>query len=510
MKPIRWITFFLALVWGMTQAASLASAATGSVMQAEKEYHWVTGVIDVRSTISDGSHNLENLTDLARERGIGALLISDHERLTLEYGLFPFRKWLRYQEDRPSITTFGLEKYLKAIDLANQRYDDLLVLPGLEASPFYYWSGWPLSPQGLTAHEWERHLLVFGLENAKALGGLPTLGNRNKFFFQNQPPVVALFVVVLLLGGVIWGWKGRYRGAGIALMILALAGGSDALRIGPSNYDQYHGNQGIAPYQTFINYVVDNGGLVFWNHPETKSGTRPLPPITLDTPPYPEVLRESKNYSGIAVLSGETFAGVEPGDLWDQELNAFAQGKRQRPAWGIATSDFHRDGRNDEELGDYSTIFAVKALTRQEILGSLAKGRYYAVRGPHALQDRLLEFTVTDRDSKHRAISGELLTMVGKKITATITIEAKNGEAHSLNLRLIRNGAVIHTETGTTPLHLTIEDQPQTERASYYRLEVTSDCCRLLSNPIFVEPANHPGHDSLTYFLADDTMAQGD
>jgi len=80
-----------------------------------------------------------------------------------------------------------------------------------------------------------------------------------------------------------------------------------------SPFDQYHGDQGMAPYQLLTDYVDSRGGLTFWNYPETASGTRKLGPIMVDTPPYPEVLEESEGYTGFASLYGDNITVTEPG-----------------------------------------------------------------------------------------------------------------------------------------------------------------------------------------------------
>lgn len=460
-------------------------------------YRWETGVIDIRSTISDGSHTPDSLADLAHQRGIGILLLSDHERLAVEYGVFPLRKFLKYTKELPSVSTLGWNQYLAAVDTANHRHDDVLLIPGLETSPFYYWSGLPFLRMGLTLHNWERHLLVFGLETHQDWTELPTVGNRNGFSWQGQPPVLLLFAGVFLIGIMLMRWNGWLRKTGIILSVLALTGGIDAVRLGQSHYDQYHGDQKILPYQKFIDYVTSREGLVFWNHPGTNSGKRPLPPIQLDTPPYSEVLTESDNYTGIAVLSGENFDDAEPGGRWDQVLMEYCLDRRQRPAWGIATADFHQDGRHGEQLGDYSTIFAVRSLNQQEVLDALRHGRMYAVKGQQANQDRLVEFAITDTTGTKRGISGEIIELSEDKARIDIGVESLSGSPHPLTIKVIENGKVITTLTEQTPLRHHLEIHPQPGKKNYYRLDITSDCCRLISNPIFTRrPDTHPNDHS--------------
>ncbi len=102
----------------------------------------------------------------------------------------------------------------------------------------------------------------------------------------------------------------------------------------PSPFDAYHGKQGAAPYQLFIDAVSQKGGLTFWNYPETRSGVRTLGPIQVSTLPYPGMLLETKNYTGFAALYGDTITVTEPGNVWDMVLKEYLPGIPQTPCLG--------------------------------------------------------------------------------------------------------------------------------------------------------------------------------
>ena len=64
------------------------------------EYLEVRGLIDLRSTFSDGDYSIEELARLAQSRGFDAIFINDHDRLVMEYGFPPFPNLsvaIRYQ-----------------------------------------------------------------------------------------------------------------------------------------------------------------------------------------------------------------------------------------------------------------------------------------------------------------------------------------------------------------------------------------------------------------------------
>lgn len=490
MHYLHVVFFWLILVSAIPVNAHSENSPNPKTPRQANDYHWVPGVIDIRSAISDGSHTPDALADLGHQRGLGILLLSDHERVAVEYGIFPLRKFFKYTKQLPSVETFGWDQYLDIIDTANHRHDDVLLIPGVESSPFYYWSGLPFSKTGLTLNNWERHLLVFGLQSVQDFADLPTIGKTPGLTWRNQPPALILFAGAILIGLILLRLKGLRSKTGIMITTLGLIGCIDAIHLGKSQYDQYHGDQKIAPYQEFIDHVTSRGGLTFWNHPGTNSGKRLLPPIQLNTPPYSEVVTESDNYTGIAVLSGEAFIDAEPGGRWDQTLEEYCVGRRQRPVWGIATADFHQDGRHGEHLGDYTTVFAIRSLNQQEVLEALERGRMYAVKGSQPNQDRLLKFALTDTSKVIRAISGEEIELSGERALIEISINASSGSAHPLTLKLIENGQIIVTITEETPVLRHLEIQPPSGRKNYYRLDISSDNCRILSNPIFTRPAS--------------------
>ena len=115
-------------------------------------------------------------------------------------------------------------------------------------------------------------------------------------------PALLIFCTPLLLGLLLLRGKGSYRIAGIVIAVVSILLVINVHPFRSSPFDQYHGDQGIAPYQLLIDYVNEKGGMSFWNYPETKSGIRKMGPIFVHTAPYPEVLLKSKGYTGFASL----------------------------------------------------------------------------------------------------------------------------------------------------------------------------------------------------------------
>lgn len=285
-------------------------------------------------------------------------------------------------------------------------------------------------------------------------------------------------------------WKGIIRYSGITISVFALLLLINNHPFKSSPYDQYHGEQGIAPYQSLIDYVSSRGGMVFWNHPETKSGKGKFGPIFRDTLPYPQVLKESTNYTGFAALYGEKITITEPGNMWDQVLREYCSGKREKPAWGISAHDFHKEGAAREKLGNFPTFFLVKGKTKKDILDALKKGRMYACRGDIDSPRLILEdFSISDSESSQKGIMGEEISSKGyPRINARIST-TDSEEENTVIVRLIRSGKLIKTFPAETPLSINFKDDFfRPGKKIYYRLDVTDKKERkLVSNPIFVK-----------------------
>ncbi len=133
------------------------STSAGEVMQ-------LPGVIHVHSTFSSGKYSIGELVSRAENKGLEVLILTDHDQVVMEYGLFPFRNLIKRREERQSILLTGPENYLAEIERLNQQQQSVLIIPGAQSSPFYYWTGNPFG-QGLTAHDFRKEVLIVGMSN---------------------------------------------------------------------------------------------------------------------------------------------------------------------------------------------------------------------------------------------------------------------------------------------------------------------------------------------------------
>jgi hypothetical protein len=472
-KPLLLAIFLLALNF-LSSNSSVAS-----------EYIQVAGLIDIRTTFSDGELDPEEVVELARERGLEVVVFNDHDRMAMEYGIWPFRNIFKKRVELDSINKGGAAEYLKAIEEAQQKFPDMILIPGSITAPFYYWTGSYLK-ENLTAHNHERRLLTVGLDRPGDYESLPILHNGLSLRFAGSYTNHVVVAVIGFFIGLFLLTQRRYlKIAGIVLCLASILFIIDTNPLRSSPFDQYHGGQGISPYQLVINYVESQGGLTFWNYPETQSGVRQMGPIMVSTPPFPQVLKESRGYTGFAALYGDTITITKPGDLWDQALMEHCNGKREKPVWGIATADFHREGAAGEKLGNFPTIFLVRTKTQEEILSAMREGRMYACRGKYPQRLILQEFSVQSGGSDAWATCGE---QVRHKDAPVIRIALDSTDAceDDVSVRLIRSGEVIRTFQGPLPMELEYEDNSFTPgEKAYYRMDAKG-CGSLVANPIFV------------------------
>ncbi len=473
-------------------------------------YTAIPGLFDLRSTFSDGSHSIEELVRLARSRGFKVLFINDHDRITVSYGIPPFRSVLSFKKELPSIMTHGPEKFLHEIQRVAIKYPDMIIIPGFETSAYYYWSGSFLK-KDLTLHEFDRRLLVVNLNAPYDYEHVPNI--HNQLSLRNTKellPRALLYVIPFILGIYLLKRRAILRYIGLLLIIISLLAMVDVNPFRSSLFTPYHGDEGIRPYQELINYVHERGGLSFWNYPEQQSGIRKVeytlpnilshlftavgfPPnitIQLNTPPYPHVLYESKGYTGFSAIYGDRITATDPGKAWDRALIEYCRNRREMPPWGISTADFHQDGCLGLRLGAFPTTFLVNEISKEGILEALKKGRVYCSRGDAYVWPKLEYFNVAGQGGQWAFMGETLITAEPPIITFKLTM---NGEkSRTETIYLIRGGKLLHTYTGKLPLEIDYVDTtvPPGQK-TYYRLMDKKK--HFVSNPIFVEyrPEDH-------------------
>ena len=453
-------------------------------------YQALPALIDIRTSFSDSVHSMEEIVILARSRGFKVIFFNDHERVALSYGLPPFRTVFRYKEELPSIMTHGPENYLAEIARLSEQYPDMILVPGCITSPFYYWTGSWLKGD-LTVQQYDRKMLILDLDRPEQYGSIPAVGNDLTFRYTALLfPRFLLFLIPFLIGLLLLAWKGAGRKPGIIIAVVSLIAMVDYNPFRSSIYTPYHGSQGIAPFQEVIDYVREQGKFCFWNYPEQRSGVRKHGPIFLNTPPFPEVLEQSFDYTGFAAIYGDRITVTDPGHEWDRTLSEYCSGVRLSPPWGISTADFHEDGRWGLKLGAYPTTFLVKEISKKAVLEALGKGRMYCSRGDGNVWPLIDYFAVSNQEGE-RAFMGETLTTSSPPVVR-FRVSMNSGQEQPMSLFLIRGGTLIKTFGLQTPIEVEyVDSEAPRDETTFYRLMDRNK--NLTSNPIFVKYIHRDG-----------------
>lgn len=470
--PVVWagVVFFLLMA---------AESAFAGFMQLD-------GIADVKTRFSRGCSTLQEVAELARARGIDTVIFGDQARDALEYGLVPFERVIKKRNENSSVLTVGASAYISEVYDNDKQFAETLLIPGTEVAPFYYWTG-NVFKGDLVANNSDKHLFVVGLSAPEVYEQLPILdSNFSKRYLTRYQYFFGGCVVFFLLSlvPVFKGYKRKITGVVAGLMFLLVVN-NQPLRSSP--FSQYSGDLGTQPYQELIDYVNDNGGLVFWNHMEATNGARQEGRVGYSTIPYPEDLVLTSGYTGFQSVADFPIMQVEPGNEWDHVLGEYLEGKREKPAWGYGGNNYLcEDG--ETKLGDIRTIFLVREKSRDEVLDAMASGRMYAVRQTGDERLSLDEFTVSDITSGQVAVMGEELT-ASDFPEIKIKVRATKGTEQTVRLSIIRNGLEVKQETAALPYELIWRDVDvnKEEGPVFYRLKVEATATSyLVSNPIFV------------------------
>ncbi|MBI2880196.1 MAG: hypothetical protein HYY21_01325 [Candidatus Tectomicrobia bacterium] len=481
-----WAALWAALAGALWMGAAVLSPGEA----AAQEYRPYRALVGVRSNFSTGKEPVEAIAQKAEALGLSAVLLADHHRLALSWGLPPFRNLLRKKQEFPSVRLSGISSYLRAVLAADERHRRVLLLPGLTATPFYYWTGSPFRGD-LTAHQWHNRLLVFGMNNhLQTLENLPEVGGSfSRTYFRQLLPGTAFFLVTALIGLILFFGSPRWRAAGF---LLFLAGGLSSLNYHPfasSPFDAYHGDQGALPYQLLTDYAGRRGGIVLWTGVRGNPRAERAGAARLLSRPRPDLLAAVRGATAFdAFMEGDPPA-LGPGGLWDKILLEFTSGKRAAPVWVFGGAGERRlTPEGAEELSaEVQTVFYLKERTQAALLEALRRGRMYVLREGPGFRLELDRFTLKPQGLSASALPGEQLDSPGP-VEVSLRVSSSDGGRRVVSVHLIRDGRVVKTWRGETPLEQSFLDSfIPSGKTSFYRLEVSGPSgARLLTNPAFV------------------------
>lgn len=469
---------------------------------AAEELIQVPAVIHISSTVSDGKLSIPEIVRIARGEGAKVVMFTDHDYVNWEYGLWPLRKIIKKKIARKSVSTYGIKKYLQEIEAAQKENPDMVLIPGVESAPFYYWEGSPFK-KTLKLHNWHKHILAIGLEKTSDYRNLPLVSNKRGLYKNFNIllfwPLAAIFFGLRVIKKRKFNYKDFYgrelgecslkwRFLGIILIIFGLLFLINNFPFKELKYDQYHGDQGAVPYQEFINYVIKKGGLTFCAHPEAKY-SREIKAVEVITGEYCQDLLKWGNYTGYSIFSeGYKKTGC-PSGIWDEALKQYCTGKRTTPVWAIGELDFDSNGELSEYISDLSTILLVPQLNKQAVLKALKNGNFYVVRGNGNSKLLLHSFTVGDTPAlKTASLGGEIKIKDCPQIKISGSLTGGQNLPAEVEIKLIRNGEIIKTFITGNIFEVDYKDNyfAAGEKA-YYRLEICSGGKVLITNPVFAE-----------------------
>ena len=492
-------------VWALVLMAASLVARAGAE---ERPLRQVPASVRVLTTVSAGALTPEEVVAKARAEGVRVLVVTDQLVVRAEYGLWPLRRLLRRVVERPSVLTYGPESYFRELAELDRRYPEVLVVPGVDVAPAYYYEG-SLLGGDLTVRRWSEQMTVIGLADGEALRGAPVVANPYR---RPRPlgspgllvgPLAALIISGLLYWRVRYGYTSTQRllrpllVAAAVVSLLLLVNNFPYGTVGPSPYG---GDPGVKPYQRFIDYARARGALVFWSHPEATMEAS-ISGVRLLTRPYTDHVGMSRGATGLAVLYGDARRAHLPGELWDQLLLEYVRGERAEPTWGVGEVDFHGEPMS---LRQVETVLMLREVSADEVIGALAAGRSYARGGGRGRRLRLEEFVVADPATGAEARSGGTLVS-GRRVSVRVEGGTEpRGEAPAAGVgtvTVVRGGEVVRKERFRDGFRVRFEEDLPAGMTYYRVLVEHPEGGELISNPVFVrvegraEPRPRPGPD---------------
>ena len=324
-------------------------------------------------------------------------------------------------------------------------------------------------------------MLAIGLGNMEAYRQLPVVGQANDVWHWTS-----LFSFWPILGLVYLVYGRRHPSyIHVPLSVLTLLALVNNYPFTVSRWNPHWGDMGSAPYQHYIDYVNQRGGLAFWAGLEQRN-ERPLEPMfrgfrpaQVKTDAHVQDLVATRDYGGFISEGGPLGGAQKIGSTWDQALTEFVAGERRSPSWFMGV----RADKSKPFDGE-TTVFLVREKSRRAILESIRQGRMYAVDGK-PLSLRLERFEAVTE--KGRTLFGGLVASNGKvRLGAKVTKPDRQEE--EVSVTVVKDGRVVARVEGQTPMefnHLDYDIEPG--KRSYYRLMVKSANAELTANPVFVD-----------------------
>jgi hypothetical protein len=449
----------------------------------------LNAAIHVHTTCGKGAHTLEELAVLAEKEGVDVLVPSDQLLSRATYGLFPLRNVVKRSAVEPALFDYGVAAYLDLVEAVQRKHPKLVLVPGAEVRPFYYWKG-SLLRGNLELHRFDHHMLLVGKSDPAFYENVPMAGNpRNRRWTTRSymllwPAPVALVALALLRRGHRRG-RGRRRAAGVLLLAVCAVALWNNQPFSTARWGPFDGPQGTAPFQEVIDYARAGGALVFWNHPEAWRSPYRKGPVTLVASRHADDLVHTRGYTGFEALYGDHITATRPGGEWDQALAAYCRGEREQPPWGTTGLDLYRHNpkKGWGTLDAGATVILAKERSRAAVLEALREGAFYAVHGQRTIRYSLETMRVGGKETLPGA---QCAWKPGDRLEVVLRVAGK--QAYRGRLVVVRNGQAWQSMDISVPgsYGWTLEEPGEGTR-DFYRLVLTGPRGTLLTNPVFVQ-----------------------
>jgi hypothetical protein len=347
-------------------------------------------VLHLHADLSTGDFALEQLTAMAEKQGIGALLLTENYLLRVEYGLPPFRALTRGFRDERSVLDLGIDRYLERVAQARAANPRVLIVPGVEVLPHYYWTGSPLALD-MAVHETQKNMLLFGLDEAgcarcrsPVTGSAGSAGRRCSTRyrpFSSSPASICSCASGADFAGsaVWWSWSRSADGPPARSSAASRCWRSCADGRSPRIRTRRTAISGSPRIK--ISSITSTGWVA------SPCGRFPR-----------RAMRASSGWTGQGLLVHAAVPRRSPEDgavhglrrrvrgharraargSWDRLLGEFAAGDQSRPRWAVGESGFHGFTAG-KTLGKIRTVFLVEERTERAMPDALKRGRFYAV-----------------------------------------------------------------------------------------------------------------------------------
>ncbi len=358
----------------------------------------VPGIFRVNTDISAGERSLADIIEKAKEAEIGFVVVSDQFLVRCEYGLPPLRNLLKLSKERKSVSTFGIDEYLELVRAASEKEKSLVLIPGVDVAPHYYWSR--TADGVLSCRQFSQQMTVFGGIDSGYLRSMPVVHNSRAALSPRgnmrklSPLLLCLFLAFLLLllrrpyyddaqGNRYYRpMKARIAMASVLFAVGLLLTLNEKPFVAEAPFDQYH-DYGDAPYQMLVDHARrSKGGKIgiIWSSPEAKSAFE-TDGVMLVTAKYASSIVKTDGHNGFAGIYGDARTAHLPGMEWDQALAQFCRGERKIAPFTFGELDYHKDydGLPFDFIKTVVFLDMNEEKSAAAILDAMLNGRSYAV-----------------------------------------------------------------------------------------------------------------------------------